>query len=61
MRYEYTIKASVIYQIHITADDEDDAIEKAQGIVWSNWTETDAELFIDDIEPVQRIPPNDDH
>jgi len=61
MRYEYTIRASVIYEINIMADDEDDAIEKASSVSKNNWSEIDVEYFINDIEPVERTPPDVDH
>jgi hypothetical protein len=61
MRYEYTIRASVIYEINIMADDEDDAIEKASSVSLANWSEIDVEYFINDIEPVERTAPDVDH
>lgn len=60
MRNEYTIRASVIYEIRIMGDDEDDALEKAIGVAWVNWQEIDAEFFINDIEPVTKEARRDD-
>lgn len=61
MRNEYTIRASVIYELKIMADDEDEALELALRYKFTNWDEIDAEFFIHEIEPVQlRSPRNDD-
>lgn len=54
MRAEYTIRASVIYEIRVMADDEDEAVELAGRIAWSSWREVDAEYFIQDVEPVTK-------
>lgn len=59
MRSEYTIRAKVIYEICIMADDEDEALELALQYKFTDWEEIDAEFFIKDIVPVQLRAPRD--
>lgn len=60
MRAEYTIRASVIYEIRVMAEDEDDALEKAIGYKFTSWHEVDAEFFVEEVEPVT-LSPRDPH
>lgn len=60
MRAEYTIRASVIYEVRVMAEDEDDALEKAIGYKFTSWDEIDAEFFIESVQPVGLDPRHDD-
>lgn len=59
MRNEYTVKASVIYELAVIADDEDEALELAQRHQWRMWQELAVDYFIDDVQPVTLAPRGD--
>lgn len=60
MRAEYTIRASVVYEITLMAEDEDEALELALQYNFKNWGEIDAEFFIHEITPVTMNGPRHD-
>ena len=53
MRSTYTIRALVRFEIDVDAEDEDDAMEKSQGIAWKYWEDHGADLEICDVQPIE--------
>jgi len=54
MRSTYTIQALVKFEIDIDAEDDDDAIEKSQGIAWKYWEDHGADLEIREVHPIKK-------
>ena len=49
----YVFKAVVKYEIVIDAATEDDAVDLANLAAWSDWTETDNDIWIEEVEDGQ--------
>lgn len=59
MPTEYTIRAVVIYELSIVADDADEAMERAIGVKFSDWREIDADFDVSDVEKIPETAPHD--
>ena len=52
MRSEYTIQKTIVYEIRVMAEDDDDALEKALSVSFENWDKIETLAEIIDEEPV---------
>ena len=54
MRSEYTIQKTIVYEIRVMAEDDDDALEKALSVSFENWDriETLAKIIYE--EPIEK-------
>ena len=56
MRSQYTIQKTIVYEIRVMAEDDDDALEKALSVSFENWDRIETLAEIIDEEPVTMEP-----